>query len=576
MHGGADNNTKQIGSIIIMASNVKLGTVSIDLKASTAQFQQNIDQAKQKLGELGTHGVSSMQATSAALRVLEGNMQNNLRAAERFVATTLNLGGVLKNAFPVVGAIALLGLLSELYSKAKEGYEVFRSYSEGPAKIGQSFAAIVQPIRLTNDELRITNDRLANEIAKIQGKPQNGLKLALDETTKASDQLAESMRKTFSEIQKTLGETKVGLGAQLLGAAGSGNLDKAFGGESGYGGFNGQFLKLYADYNEQLRNAGDDQQRQAIYTRRNADENKLLGDALAYVNREITKANTLQSARQTRNVVTSSPYGPGTNSISAPGGPDQARNLERLNGVRDELEARLAANALEQQNASLTGKRDELKAGLEKTPADQPFNNTIQQLKAQLDAVTVSAAQAGKENNGVAKAIAEGYGEATKKISELNDRLASSKQNPLTLGQKADILGLETSIALKREEGKLADDTLKRNTRVAEVSEEIQKYLAEENEKRQEKNRQAQRRDHRGGATGGRRRQRLRGCLRQAGRPQNCRHHGSGREGPDRQAAPDRARSQRSGRNRSTGTGDRGDPESHEGSARRHPGATGC
>lgn len=63
-------------------------------------------------------GVSEIQATSGALRVLEGN--SALRAAERFLTTIPGLGAALQFAFPVVGAIALLEGLSRLLGKSEE------------------------------------------------------------------------------------------------------------------------------------------------------------------------------------------------------------------------------------------------------------------------------------------------------------------------------------------------------------------------------------------------------------------------------------------------------------------------
>ncbi len=68
-------------------------------------------------GEAAAHSVPAWSAASGAIRVLEGGMNNNVRAAERFLGTTLGLGPVLMAAFPVVGAIALGGVMSELVKK---------------------------------------------------------------------------------------------------------------------------------------------------------------------------------------------------------------------------------------------------------------------------------------------------------------------------------------------------------------------------------------------------------------------------------------------------------------------------
>ena len=149
-----------------------VGRLRIDLDASTAEFQAAMDtanakmkafgnqasQSTQHLKELGTHGVTGVQATSASLRVLEGNIQNNLRAAENFLAKTLGLGEALKAAFPIVGAIALGGVISELLKKAVDLYEGFQRLREAPERITEEFQGMTAPIRIANDELAVANE----------------------------------------------------------------------------------------------------------------------------------------------------------------------------------------------------------------------------------------------------------------------------------------------------------------------------------------------------------------------------------------------------------------------------------
>jgi hypothetical protein len=68
------------------------------------------------------HAVSEIQAVSGALRVFEGH--SALRAAERFVATTLGLGPALQGIFPIVGALAMIEMLGNM---AKGAYDVWKS-----------------------------------------------------------------------------------------------------------------------------------------------------------------------------------------------------------------------------------------------------------------------------------------------------------------------------------------------------------------------------------------------------------------------------------------------------------------
>lgn len=62
-------------------------------------------------------GVTEIQATSGALRVLEGS--GGIRAAERFLTMIPGLGAALQFAFPVIGAIALFDAFTRLAGKSE-------------------------------------------------------------------------------------------------------------------------------------------------------------------------------------------------------------------------------------------------------------------------------------------------------------------------------------------------------------------------------------------------------------------------------------------------------------------------
>src|SRR5579883_3390273 len=140
----------------------------INVRASTAKLKQDLGEAKRAFTDFGTHGATGVQATSGALRLLEGNLTSNLRAAERFLANTLKLGPALKAAFPVIGGLAFAGLLAELGKKVTN---FVREVQQMPEKIRGSFAQLESSLRITNEGLQVTHDRLMNDIAALQGKP---------------------------------------------------------------------------------------------------------------------------------------------------------------------------------------------------------------------------------------------------------------------------------------------------------------------------------------------------------------------------------------------------------------------
>jgi hypothetical protein len=435
----------------------RVGAIRIDLGANTAQFEEGMNRANRTLSDFGSHGVNSIQATSAALRVMEGNVQNNIRAAERFLAQTLGLGDALKAAFPVVGAIALGGVLSELITKATEAYEAFKKMEEAPARIADGFRNLNTTLSVSNDQLRVTNDRLAMEIAKLEGKPSNGLQLGIDEARQAADKLAESLAKDIDQVQKLLKEETIGtLKGLFTGRAPTSDIEKAFFGEDGYSGFRGKINDITSVFSEQLATVTD---KTGVANLRSWERNlleKAYGDQIGYVQRQLEAADTAQRKRATivDKPIAVDEFGRVTSTAKAPlGGPDQAARIAELQGLLRQLRLELESVGLEYQNVDLQKRKADLE-GAKVQPKTQTdyYGDRLAALQAQLSGSKQEAAAAG---DAFREALAEGAARATRDIQELNKELAKNKES-LTLGQQAAITSLDTQVALT--------DLLKRTT----------------------------------------------------------------------------------------------------------------
>lgn len=235
--------------------------ISIDLTAGTASFLTDMDKANAKLTQFGQRGIeggrgvtSGMAASSAAVRLFEGNL--SVRAVERFLGETLKLGPALTAAFPYVGALIFAGVLFETGEKVL----AFRKkILDLPEKISGAFRDLQNPLKRANDELQVTNDRLANDIAKLEGKHQNTLRLALDEARVAADRLADSLDKDLSGLNKLLKENNISglkgfLSIFTTGHAtiGTSSFAKKVGGETGYGGYTGEIDALTSKFQTQI------------------------------------------------------------------------------------------------------------------------------------------------------------------------------------------------------------------------------------------------------------------------------------------------------------------------------------
>jgi hypothetical protein len=162
----------------------KLTAAKLELKAASVS-QIAVDEqaaasasaaavATEAAGAAASHTVPQMGAASGALRELSGNFDHNIRAAERFLATTLGLGPILQAAFPVVGALAMAGVLFDLGEKVAKfseeagalGRELGTGWLDGAIA---EVSGLGKAFKQTDDELL----KLAGDRDRLRGRAES-------------------------------------------------------------------------------------------------------------------------------------------------------------------------------------------------------------------------------------------------------------------------------------------------------------------------------------------------------------------------------------------------------------------
>lgn len=445
-----------------------VGEIALSLKAKTEAFNKGLDDAEKQadkstarirtalnrlanankplkdIGDAGHHAVTGTQAASAAIRTFEGSLP--IRAVEQFIAKTLGMGAALKAAFPLIGAIALLGTLGEMGKKA---YELYTEFQEGPKKLAEGFRALNEPLAVANDQLRVANDQLEIAIAKAKGKPGNGLKLALDEARLAADQLDESITKANKDTEKLLKDSNVSWWQQLFGRAGNSNITDAFVGKGGKNGFLDESSQIADDYAQKIASATTQEQAHNLQVEEATKLHENYRKQLEWINGELAKRNTLQQQYQSYdqralNSLNLTGYGSSNLAKVGPKGSDQGYNLEELRSMRRHVQLQDDQLDLTQQHGTLEGQHGALKAD----EVIDPVKNKINELMAALRASQLAADAAGQA---VADPYAKAAGEAGKIIAALNNELAKH-HGALTLGQQLYIRSIENTIELNKAE----------------------------------------------------------------------------------------------------------------------------
>lgn len=460
-------------------------TISVNLTAGTAQFFTDLQAASGRLRQfgregggsvtpitegfqkMGHEGVTGVQAVSGALRVMEGGLNNNLRAAERFVANVLGLGPALQTIFPIVGGVAFIGLLTKM---SEEAYKFYKSIAFAGEEMQGTFRGLSAPLRLANDELALANVRLENDIAKLEGHHENTLAAALMEAKVAADKLADSLDRDLAAIYKVLNEETRMLPIALLhGEVATADIREYIGGKTGFGGLRGQIAQITDEGNARIAAAQKLPDPKAALK---AEE-----DAREEMNKRL-QAKYTEGLKHFQDELQKATAGAlGFDALAKAGvldtvqkvfGNPEQRRIEDLKASIRSLQELAQNTELSGTNTSLTLKKDILDSQNANAKQERPFEDRMKALAAQADGLRAKLAAVGTGLQGeiLAKAFAEGQ----KAIEEVNKALERYHRT-LTAGQKAQIENaVRTNVQLEAEtawQTKLDETTRKIDERIA-------------------------------------------------------------------------------------------------------------
>jgi hypothetical protein len=186
----------------------------VQMQAYLAQGERAVTEAT----EQATAAAFSQGEAYGALRVgagaVSGSTNMMLGGFARLLSTAPAVASAMNLVFPVLLGVAFVEIIYQTVAGMVKYVEAARNAASA---VGHAFDASIETIRKENDALAVTNDKLDQQIAKIQHKPTtNGVQTALDEAREAADKLDDSLDRVQKQLDSILGKNQVSFLQGLL------------------------------------------------------------------------------------------------------------------------------------------------------------------------------------------------------------------------------------------------------------------------------------------------------------------------------------------------------------------------
>ncbi|WP_420239264.1 hypothetical protein ACOBR2_06710 [Telmatobacter bradus] len=205
------------------------GNVKVIFEGQDVSLSQTFENARKKAAEMGS-GVGAASATvkrelkeaQGAVAVFGEEVGVHLpRHVQKFLVALPGVSKVVAQAFSAVAIFSMGSAVVELGGKVAKFFE---EQAEAARKNAAAWRSLRDPLEQNNDELRVTNDKLDVAIAKLEHKPQSGIKLAIDEAIVSAEKLSTKLTESVSKLHDTLKQAQPGIVARFFGVQGEGDI----------------------------------------------------------------------------------------------------------------------------------------------------------------------------------------------------------------------------------------------------------------------------------------------------------------------------------------------------------------
>jgi hypothetical protein len=205
-----------------MTVNAKVASAYVDLVARTEAFHKALGDATAATKKWSAEMREEAEKSRESIRLLSEEIGLGIpRGLQKIISELPGLSAALNFAFDGVVILTMIKLTVEAGEKLAE---FVKKNEEAARKAAEAWRGVEQPLRTTNLELQLTNDRLENAIAKLRNEPQNGIKEAIDEAIISAGKLGDKLADDAKKIADVLEKQEVGFWGRVTGNEGDADV----------------------------------------------------------------------------------------------------------------------------------------------------------------------------------------------------------------------------------------------------------------------------------------------------------------------------------------------------------------
>jgi hypothetical protein len=197
------------------ASNAKVAEIYVQLQADTAKFRAALKDSESATKSFRRTMASEMTEAKHGIHLVSEEIGVKIpRALQGVLAKLPGVSSAISSAFNVIAVVAFAQIA---YETGEKIVEHFKKAEEAAQKAREKAEELSDGWHESNATLSVTNDKLEKQIAMIEHKPFNGLKLSLDEAIESSQNLSKTLQKNITEESTLLQTMQSGHIMQTLG-----------------------------------------------------------------------------------------------------------------------------------------------------------------------------------------------------------------------------------------------------------------------------------------------------------------------------------------------------------------------